>query len=189
MMTRMARGECQAGVSSTRSSDRGSEKMNPKHLALIICAALVSASSIAPAQKNGSGCADRSKNAWCESRESTRRISNTLAAPQQTERVTAQCSAQGKHSLKISRARAAGASAKQQLASLFRGRPSSEQAARERRLIEAVYARSGSPNSIRAGIEAQCMAQNNPMRQALLLVALTGKLMSDTRADAAPLEE
>jgi hypothetical protein len=33
------------------------------------------------------------------------------------------------------------------------------------------------------------MAQNNPMRQALLLVALTGKLMLDMRAEAEPLEE
>jgi hypothetical protein len=163
--------------------------MSPKHLALIICAALVSASSIAPAQKNGYGCADRYKNSWCESRESTRRVSHTRAAPQKTESVTAQCSAQGKHSLKISRARAAGASAKQQLASLYRGKPSPERAAREKRLIQAVYARNGSPNSIRLGIEAQCMAQNNPMRQALLLVALTGKLMLDMRAEAEPLEE
>jgi hypothetical protein len=33
------------------------------------------------------------------------------------------------------------------------------------------------------------MAQSNPMRQALLLAALAGRLMSDVQPDAAEIEE
>jgi hypothetical protein len=163
--------------------------MNSKHLALIICAALVSASSIAPGQRNALDCTDGYHDSSCESGESVGRISQIRAAPAQNQSVIAQCSTHGKDSLRISRARAAGASAKQQLVSLYRKQPSPEQAAREKRLIEAVYSRSGSPNLIRASIEAQCVAENNRMRQALLLAAVAGKLMSDAQADAAPLEE
>jgi hypothetical protein len=165
--------------------------MNRKHLVLVICTALVSASSIAPAEKNSSTCTNKYQNSWCESRESGKRISHVRAAPAQAhaDNVTARCSAQGKDSLKISRARVAGASSKQQLANLHRRYLSAERATREKRLIEAVYARHGSPTSIRKGIEAQCMAQSNPMRQALLLAALAGRLMSDAQSDAAELEE
>jgi len=165
--------------------------MNRKHLVLVICTALVSASSIAPAEKNNFTCTNKYQNYWCESRASDKRVSQTRAAPAQAhaDSVTAQCSAQGKDSLKISRARVAGASSKQQLANLHRRHLSAERATREKRLIEAVYARQGSPTSIRKGIEAQCMAQSNPMRQALLLVALAGKLMPDAKPDAAELEE
>jgi hypothetical protein len=165
--------------------------MNRKHLVLVICAALVSASSIAPAEKNSFTCTNKYQNSWCESRDTGQRVSPVRAthAPAHADSVTAQCSAQGKDSLKISRARAAGASAKQQLANLHRRHPSAERTTREKRLIEAVYARHGSPASIRKGIEAQCMAQSNPMRQALLLAALAGRLMPDAQPDAAELEE
>lgn len=107
------------------------------------------------------------------------------AVPTPASTASADCSARGKNSLRISRAREAGATAQRQIEKVNGRKLPVQQAAHEKRLINAVYAKSGSAAAIRADIEAQCMAEKNTLVQALLLAAAAGRLMSDAQADQA----
>jgi hypothetical protein len=88
--------------------------------------------------------------------------------------------------LKVSWAREAGATAEKQRAEVDGKGLSSRQAAQEKRLIAAVYEKRGSSMSIRADIEAECMAEKEKVRQAQTLAAAAAKLMQDAPSDAAP---
>ncbi len=104
----------------------------------------------------------------------------------QGQTASAECSARGKDSLRISRAREAGATAQRQREKVDRKKLPIQQAAQEKRLINAVYAKTGSAASIRTDVEARCMAEQNKVVQALLLAAAAGRLMSDAQSDSAP---
>jgi hypothetical protein len=105
------------------------------------------------------------------------------AAPAPGSTASVECSARGENSLRISRAREAGATLQRQIEKVNSRKLSVRQAAQEKRLINAVYANSGSAAAIRMDIEAQCMAEKNTLVQALLLAAAAGRLMSDAQAD------
>ena len=165
--------------------------MNPKGLSTIACAALVSVSSITPAGQTQYRCGDKYQDAPCDSSEQDTRVgksASTTPVPVQSQAqmqaVSANCTARGKESLKISLARESGATVEKQLAEVDSRKSSAQQAAQERRLISSVYAKRGSAAAIRADIEAECMAEKEKLRQALLLAAAVGKLMQGAQPDA-----
>jgi len=166
--------------------------MNPKDLTTIACAALVSVSSIAPAGQTQYRCGDKYQDAPCDSGEQSTRVGKSARATPvpvqsqaQMQAVSANCTARGKESLKISSARESGATVEKQLAEVDSRKSSVQQAAQERRLISSVYAKRGSATAIRADIEAECMAEKEKLRQALLLAAAVSKLMQDAQPEAA----
>jgi hypothetical protein len=167
--------------------------MYPKGLSTIACAALVSVSSIALAGQTQYRCGNKYQDAPCDNGEQGARVGNSdgatpvpVQSQAQMQAVSADCSARGKESLKISRARESGATADKQLAEVDSSKLSAQQAAQEKRLISSVYAKRASATAIRADIEAECMAEKEKLKQALLLVAAVGKLMQNAQPDAAP---
>ena len=166
--------------------------MYPKGLSTIACAALVSISSIALAGEPQYRCGNKYQDAPCDNGEQGARVGNSDSATPvpvqsraQMQAVSADCSARGKESLKISRARESGATADKQLAEVDSRKLSAQQAAQEKRLISSVYAKRTSATAIRADIEAECMAEKEKLKQALLLAAALGKLMQNAQPDAA----
>ena len=166
--------------------------MYPKGLRTIACAALVSVSSIALAGQTQYRCGNKYQDAPCGTGEQGARVGNSDSATPvpvqsqtQMQAVSADCSARGKESLKISRARESGATAEKQLAGVDSRKLSAQQAAQERRLISSVYAKRASATAIRADIEAECMAEKEKLKQAVLLAAALGKLMQNAQPDAA----
>ena len=116
-------------------------------------------------------------------------LADQAAAQAQGQTTSAECSARGKNSLVISRVREAGATAQRQLEKVDSRKLPVQQAAQEKRLIHAVYAKTGSQASIRTDIEAQCMTEKSKLMQALLLAAAAGKLMSDAQSYSGPSAE
>jgi hypothetical protein len=168
--------------------------VNPKGFSTIICAVLVSVSSIALAGQTRYRCADRYQDASCDNGEQGAHVGKGASATPapvqvqvqaQMQAASADCIGRGKDSLKISRAREAGATAETQLAKVDSKKPSPQQAAQERRLIASVYAKRGSSTAIRADIEGECMAEKQRLKQAFLFAAAAAKLMQEVQPDAA----
>ena len=172
--------------------------MNRTYLPIAVCVALWTLPLMAVAGQTMYRCGNKYQDSPCESGEGSR-IGKTSGAPQtqaqaqgrspaqlQTEAAAAECGNRGKDSLQISWAREAGATAEKQLAEVDGKGLSSRQAAQEKHLIASVYEKRGSSTSIRAAIEAECMAEMEKIRQAQALAAAASKLMEDVPSDAAP---
>jgi len=172
--------------------------MNHRYLTITVSAVLWAAPLMAVAGQTMYRCGNKYQDLPCENGEGNR-IGKTSGAPQaqvqsqgrsaaqfQSEADAAECSNRGKDSFKISWAREAGATAEQQLADVDGKGLSSRQAAQEKRLIASVYEKRGSSVSVRADIEAECMAEKEKIRQAQTLATAAAKLMQDVPSDAAP---
>ena len=161
--------------------------MNRKSLPIALSAVVWTMLPLLAAGQTLYRCGNKYQDVPCENGEPTKRISNAPSAkPAQPQVAGAECAARGQDAMTIIWAREAGATQDRQLADVERKGLAPKKAAETRRVIASVYQKTGSAPSIRAEIEAECLAEREKITQAQALAAAAAKLTADIPSDAPP---
>jgi hypothetical protein len=161
--------------------------MNCNFFTIAVCAVLWAAAPALAGQLYR--CGSQYQDTPCTNGEPTKKLGASTRPAQAVAggaAPSAECTARGKDSLNIVWAREAGATRDKQLAEVDGKGLTPKDVQLRKRLIASVYEKRGTSTSIRAEIEAECVAEKEKLKQAQAIAAAAAKLMEEVPADALP---